>query len=88
MKESTCGECKNLKFSNMGGMALAYCDATDGEFIVPHKSVRGNSRTVHTNVTLWRVPEFCPRPNSEVLKSETQAPEKEWVTLAIDVKSI
>jgi hypothetical protein len=29
----------------------------------------------------WRVPMGCQRPDSEVEKSDTKAPERDWVTV-------
>lgn len=88
MKETTCGNCKNLKFSNMGGLALAYCGASKGGSIVPHRGELTNGRGSDTEVVLWRVPEFCARPDSEVLKSEKQAPQKQWVKVVIDANCL
>jgi hypothetical protein len=80
MKESTCGNCPNLKFNTSTGLAVAYCSATDGEFIVPHEGVlKDGKRGNPTMVTLWRIPSFCPRSDSEVLKSGRQAPRAEWI---------
>lgn len=49
------------------------------EYVIPHSSERlddGEWKSV-----FWRVPTACPLPDSEVLKSEKQAPKKDWVEL-------
>ena len=86
--QTTCGRCNKLKFSNMSGTALAYCGAVNGEFIVPHEGELIDGYGGDTKVTLWRVPKFCPKTDNETLKSDTQAPKKDWVTLFINAKSI
>ena len=88
IKESTCGNCKHVKFGNMGGLATAYCDALRQQFIVPHQASLEHGRGSDSLVTFWRVPNFCPRPDDEVLKSEEQVPATQWVHSKIMVEEL
>lgn len=72
MKESTCGNCKDVNFSNNGGWGVFGCKKTG--FVIPHHAVFESKK-----VTFWRVPKECPRNDIVVEKSEEQAPRKEWV---------
>ncbi len=71
--ENTCGNCKNLISHDtaMGGNFYG-CKVTG--FVVPH-------HWDSEEAIFWRVPVNCPRPDSEVVKSETKAPRKDWVTI-------
>lgn len=87
MKEVTCGNCKYLRFGDMMGLRTAFCahggNDSDGP-IVPHKSkLKNGKRGGNTIITMWRIPEWCERPDIEVLKSTEMARESEWVTKEI-----
>jgi len=81
MKENTCAACPAMKVASLGCRSRhAYCTAAgemDG-MIVPHKYDGENSPD---NITFWRVPANCPRPDSEVEKNESRIPEKHWVEI-------
>lgn len=84
-KETTCGRCEHLAFGDIAGLKTAYCsfgrDDGDGS-IVPHSSeLIDGKRGSPTKITLWRVPEWCERPDSEVTKSKDQAPRDLWVVV-------
>jgi len=66
-REATCGNCPNLI---VGAMNCLVCEPEDA--IVPH-DFDGET------YILWRVPVFCPREDSEVVKSEKMAAKKQWV---------
>jgi hypothetical protein len=70
--ETTCGNCKEVNFDPNSRWAVAGCKLTD--FVIPHYCEHTEKR-----LTFWRVPEACPRPDSEVKKSAKQAPKKQWV---------
>lgn len=76
----TCLGCPKLGLNHNKQMALAYC--TDTDLVIPHKSERVGDKW---ELTYWRVPVSCPLPDDEVLKSEEQAPPKEWVRDAVAV---
>lgn len=71
--EKTCGNCPNVNVSGRKGWQIVGCKSTG--YVIPHHTVYDDDR-----VTFWRVPLECPRDDNEVLKSEEQAPETEWVT--------
>lgn len=86
-KETTCGKCKHLAFGDMMGLKSAYCsfgrDDGDGPIVPHHSEIVDNKRGNPSLITLWRVPEWCQRPGSEVIKSEKQAKKSEWITLTV-----
>lgn len=79
-KRKTCGGCSHLKSDSTFGAAVMSCEKTG--FVVPHSSEQ-ERRGGPSTVILWRVPQSCPLPDIEVLRSDKQAPKKEWVTTVI-----
>ena len=76
MKEKTCGHCPHLITRQVDAKTDWYlygCGAVDRAFMVPHKAVQGEP------VIFWRVPLNCPRPSTEVDKSDQQADPNDWV---------
>ena len=72
--EKTCGNCPYLRFDPSNKWSAANCGKNEGEDpIIPH-----HSNSVTKKLIFWRVPEWCERTEG-VLKSENQAPEKDWV---------
>jgi hypothetical protein len=51
---------------------IFYCEKTDS--ITPGESRKGK-------MTFWRIPTDCPRPETEVERSENPQPKSEWETL-------
>lgn len=72
MREKTCGNCKNIRVTDIMGLYIFGCSKS--ECIIPHGACSKTKK-----VTFWRVPKLCPRSDDEVLKSDKQAPKKEWV---------
>jgi len=70
-KEVTCGNCPFV-MKTPGIVQVIGCKKTDN--VVPHRA----DYEVGI-VTFWRVPMDCPRPTSEVAKSETKAKKVRWV---------
>lgn len=71
MKEHTCGNCKHLV--KVGSRNWIFgCERTGS--VVPHSADYSKDEII-----FWRVPVECPRPDSEVVKSQKQAPKKVWV---------
>jgi hypothetical protein len=56
-------------------MKVWHC--TETEYVIPHSSERLDSG--EWKCTFWRVPMDCPLPDHEVLKSEKQAPKRDWI---------
>lgn len=80
--ERTCANCKNLAVNTAAmRMRTAYCSATEN--IVPHKYDGDKPE----EFTFWRVPESCPRSDSEVEKRADRIPEKDWETRIIAVSA-
>ena len=76
MREFTCGNCKSLHLG-CDRFHVAGCKETG--FVVPHGM--DNTGDV-AKFEFWRVPISCPRPDSEVVKSEKQAKRKDWVKVS------
>lgn len=72
MKELTCGNCTNV-VKTKGFIQVIGCSETG--CVIPHKVDYDTNKVV-----FWRVPMECPRPSTEVIKSEDQASATEWVT--------
>ena len=71
----TCKRCDHLRSMRVmpnDKALIFYCGET--EAIIPGESKDGT-------MTFWRVPENCPRPDSEVEKSDTPQPKREWEIL-------
>lgn len=66
-KEATCGNCKNAK---VGAMNIVFCEPLDS--LIPHEF--DGERYI-----FWRIPTFCPRESTEVVKSDETAPKDKWV---------
>lgn len=62
----------------MGG-CLAYCSLTGN--VVPQ-----SFQSDPPLITYWRVPMNCPLPDTEVVKSETKAPVREWQTEILELR--
>jgi len=74
-RELTCGNCPHLR---VGAMNWLFCQKIDAA--IPH-NYDGEE------YILWRIPITCPRPDTEVSKSEMQAPKKYWVKKQkVDIK--
>lgn len=75
-RRKTCHGCQHLKGSQipMRG-AVFYCERTRS--CVPHQWRPGQA-------TFWRVPNGCPLPDTEVIKSDSKADQRDWVTIAVD----
>lgn len=79
-KRETCGDCPHLKTSPLPmNMLVAYCGKT--EDIIPHRSQLEQNK-IRIQMTFWRVPLWCPLPNTEVVKRELgeKAPSQKWLT--------
>ncbi len=74
--EKTCGNCKNVNFTDNGGWGVFGCKSTG--FVIPHHAIFDDKK-----VTFWRVPTECPRTEG-VKKSENKAPRKEWIIKTFD----
>jgi hypothetical protein len=70
--EHTCGNCEEIKFDKNSRWAVAGCKLTD--LVIPHFCEHDKKR-----LTFWRIPNDCPRPDTEVKKSERQARQNQWV---------
>jgi hypothetical protein len=59
----------------MGRLAVAYCGAVEGGPIIPHQAeqIPGGGGS---DITYWRVPEFCIRDDVEINKKPVA--EKYW----------
>lgn len=82
-KALNCGGCENL-CRHVGFVDIVGCKATG--FIVPHRVEYGTGV-----VKLWRIPEACPRPSSEVQirPEEYTPPEHTWtVTNLADIPAV
>tara|TARA_R110001583_G_scaffold162327_1_gene314475 strand:- start:2028 stop:2282 length:255 start_codon:yes stop_codon:yes gene_type:complete len=66
-KEVTCGNCQ---FAKSGALNWVFCEPIDAA--IPH-DFDGE------RYTFWRIPTYCPKSDSEVVKSEDRAPKKSWV---------
>ena len=76
--EKTCGNCPFLKISGTKRAAFAGCIKTG--FIVPHS---WDGQKDENQFVFWRIPTECPLQNSDILKSEKQAPKKDWVVKSL-----
>lgn len=72
MPRPTCAGCPNLIIIDNISSWQAGCKATDT--VVPHWM---NPDAV----TFWRVPEYCPLPDTEVEKRAKSQPKRKWVTM-------
>lgn len=72
MQRPTCAGCPNLIIIDNISNWLAGCKATDT--VVPHAMDA-------KSVTFWRVPGYCPLPDSEVEKRAKPQPKRKWVTM-------
>jgi len=68
--ELTCGNCDKLMLPLNERYNHAGCQLTD--LVVPHQN-DGDK------LVFWRVPESCPRSDTEVKKSKKPAAKKYWV---------
>lgn len=71
-KEKTCGNCDAIKVSEVIGMYIFGCKHTG--LVIPHGACSETKE-----VKFWRVPKTCPRSDDEVVKSDKQAPNKDWI---------
>lgn len=72
----TCAGCENLiKLPGFGNSHIFGCDKTG--FVVPH-----SADFQKNEVIFWRIPIYCPLPDSEVRKSEKLAAKKHWVKVS------
>lgn len=72
MKENTCGNCPNVNTTMALNMPIFGCKL-DG-LVIPHYA-----DATTEEVKFWRVPKSCQRPDSEVVKSASRAPERDWI---------
>ena len=75
-KEYTCGNCENLKFSQLrpNYARMYYCGKT--ELIIPHQS--DQEKAVFT-----RIPLNCPVESDLLFKSDNPAPELKHITIEV-----
>lgn len=58
----TCGHCHHLRYQAIQNLRIYYCGHTG--FVVPHRS-----ESARDLATFHRVPEACPLPGSQVVKT-------------------
>ncbi len=73
--EKTCGNCKNL--TKIGNRNWIFGCELSG-FVVPH-----SADYTKGEIIFWRVPTSCPISDGSVVKSEKQAPKKDWVVKTV-----
>lgn len=71
-KHLTCGDCVDINVTSAMYMPIFGCKRTG--YVIPHEAVMKSEK-----VTFWRVPDFCPRSDDEVSKSDKLAPRSEWI---------
>lgn len=75
-RELTCGNCPNAQLSS-GVIGIIHCGIS-GE-VIPHSVDYAAG-----DITFHRVPPQCPRPDSEVRKSDKAANPTQWVHTTLD----
>jgi hypothetical protein len=76
VKEQNCAKCPHLEIMPVVNMCVVGCGKTGA--MVPARAHNRDDPSGPVSITCWRVPTWCPRPESEVEKREDRAPESTW----------